>query len=95
MNAKNETFLFEVNGILNYADDTLHGFGYGRFTTMAEGWEHINYKPYAWEVQAQFNTGGGQVAVFEFKTGGGGCNGEGKQTFIPFHLDYLIRDEVN
>ncbi|CAM1507764.1 Fc.00g046120.m01.CDS01 [Cosmosporella sp. VM-42] len=72
INAKNETFVLDVKGVLNYVNNTLHGFGWGTFRTTAKSLKHINYKPYVFEVAAGFNSGHAQASLFEVTSNGGG-----------------------
>ncbi|KAF5025149.1 hypothetical protein F66182_2789 [Fusarium sp. NRRL 66182] len=68
--ADNETLSFEVDVILNYANNALHGFGVGKFATSVPRFLNLNYNVYIVEVSANFFEGEGKGQVYEIKSGG-------------------------
>ncbi|KAM0427904.1 hypothetical protein ACHAPT_007363 [Fusarium lateritium] len=68
--ADNQTLSLDVDAILHYENDALHGFGFGKFATAIPEFFHLNYQAFIVEVQGDFNTGTAVAEVFEIKSCG-------------------------
>ncbi|KAJ3468169.1 hypothetical protein FSOLCH5_006648 [Fusarium solani] len=80
--ADNETLSLEVDAILHYENNALHGFGLGKFATTIPELFHINYEAYIVEVMADFNSGIAVGEVFEL-TSCGRRDGEPIKGLLP------------
>ncbi|KAI8676240.1 hypothetical protein LRP88_10740 [Fusarium phalaenopsidis] len=80
--AENETLSLEVDAILHYENNALHGFGLGKFATTIPELFHINYEAYIVEVMADFNSGIAVGEVFEL-TSCGRRDGEPIKGLLP------------
>ncbi|KAJ4328904.1 hypothetical protein N0V84_000692 [Fusarium piperis] len=68
--ADNETLSLDVDAILHYENNALHGFGLGKFATTIPDLFYINYEAYIVEVMADFNSGIAVGEVFSLKSCG-------------------------
>ncbi|KAF4945092.1 hypothetical protein FSARC_14514 [Fusarium sarcochroum] len=68
--ANNETISLEVDVILKYENNALHGFGSGKFATTIPDLFYLNYNSYLVEVSGDFTTGEAAGQVFALKSGG-------------------------
>ncbi|KAM0545597.1 hypothetical protein ACHAPJ_011297 [Fusarium lateritium] len=60
----------EVDVILKYENNALHGFGFGKFATTIPDFFYLNYSSYLVEVSGDFTTGEAAGQVFALKSGG-------------------------
>ncbi|KAF4983139.1 hypothetical protein FDECE_17366, partial [Fusarium decemcellulare] len=65
--AENETLSLDVDGILHYDNNALHGFGFGKIATSIPQFLKYNYQAFVIEVEGDFNTGTAVAEVFELK----------------------------
>ncbi|CEF77727.1 hypothetical protein FGSG_03013 [Fusarium graminearum PH-1] len=68
--ADNETISLEVDAIVNYRNNALHGFGFGKFVTAVPHLLYLNYNVYLIEVTGDFETGKAASQLFALKSGG-------------------------
>ncbi|KAF4451277.1 hypothetical protein F53441_5698 [Fusarium austroafricanum] len=67
--ASNGTVSLEVDVVLNYRNNALHGFGSGKFATDIPDLMDINYNSYLFEVAGDFATGEAFGQVFALNSG--------------------------
>ncbi|KAM5372111.1 hypothetical protein ACJZ2D_007644 [Fusarium nematophilum] len=64
---ENETISLEIDAIIHYENNALHGFRFSKFATTVPHLMAINYNTYVVEVESSFNTGVARAEVFEIK----------------------------